>query len=64
MTASELKAWRVRLGLREVEAARTLGVPAQSYRNWEDGRRAVPPLAVTLIRYIDRFGIMPLAPQP
>lgn len=58
MTADELKAWRVRLGLREVQAAKALGVPVQSYRNWEDGRRGVPALAVMLARYIERFGVI------
>lgn len=59
MNAKNLRAWRDRHGLKEVDAARALGVPAQSYRNWEDGRRAVPALVVTLILYIDQFGVLP-----
>lgn len=56
MTADELRAWRERLGYREVQAAAVMGVPAQSYRNWEDGRTAVPRAVATLTRYIERYG--------
>jgi DNA-binding transcriptional regulator YiaG len=58
VTASDLKAWRERLGLKEVQAAAAMDVPAQSYRNWEDGRTAVPRAVATLARYIERFGVM------
>lgn len=58
MTASDLKAWRRRLELKEVGAAAAMGVPAQSYRNWEDGRTAVPRAVTTLCRYIERFGVL------
>jgi len=59
MNAGELKAWRMRLGLSEVQAARALNKPAQTYRNWEDGRRRVDPMAERLTRYIELFGMLP-----
>ena len=60
MTAGDLKAWRTRLGLKEVDAARALDVPAQTYRNWEDGRtKTVPRPVILLTRYVERYGPLP-----
>jgi DNA-binding transcriptional regulator YiaG len=56
MTAEDLRAWRLRLGLSEVQAARAMNKPVQTYRNWEDERRRVDPMAEPLTRYIERFG--------
>jgi len=61
MTADELKAWRERLGFSEVQAARALNKPTQTYRNWEDGRRRVDPMAERLTIYVERYG--PLAAE-
>lgn len=58
MTGSDLYDWRKRLGLREVQAAAAMGVPAQSYRNWEDGRTGVPKAVETLTIYIEKYGII------
>ena len=59
MTSTELKLWRSRLGLKEVEAARALDVPAQTYRNWEDGRtKSVPRPVRRLTRYVEKFGVL------
>lgn len=56
MTPAELIAWRERLGLSELAAAKALGTPAGTYRNWEDGRRRIPGAIAVLCRYIERFG--------
>jgi transcriptional regulator with XRE-family HTH domain len=36
--ASQLKAWRKRKKYTQAKAARILGSPISSYRNWEQGR--------------------------
>lgn len=60
MTGADLKIWRERLGLKEVDAARALDVPAQTYRNWEDGRtKRVPRPVIRLTRYFEKFGALP-----
>jgi DNA-binding transcriptional regulator YiaG len=51
-----MKAWRERLGMKEVAAAKEMDMPAQTYRNYEDGRRPVPAPIRKLMRYIERFG--------
>ena len=59
MDGGDLKAWRQRLGLREVDAARALDVPAQTYRNWEDGRtKTVPRPVIRLTLYVEKFGVL------
>ena len=59
MTPDDLRSWRLRIGLREVQAAVAIGVPSQTYRNWEDGRARVPGAVETLARYIERYGPLP-----
>ena len=57
MTSAELIAWQERLGLSQVEAARLLGMPVQSYRNLIKGRRHAANLPGTISRlcqYIEK----------
>jgi DNA-binding transcriptional regulator YiaG len=64
VTPAELHAWRLALGWSEVTAAGALGVPVQSYRNWEDGRtKRVPGPVAELTRYITAFGRLPPIPH-
>lgn len=57
MTAEEILSWRERLGLTQEDAARALGVPVATYRNWEWRRRKIPPPIPVLARYVERFGL-------
>lgn len=50
-----LRAWRA--SRTQPEAAALLGVPLQTYRNWEQGRRRVPSLVWRVIE------LLPHAPQ-
>lgn len=50
--AAMLRAARARLGLSQDVAARLLGVPAASLRNWEQRRTAPDDAAKTLIRLL------------
>jgi transcriptional regulator with XRE-family HTH domain len=42
MTPAELTAWRARLGLSKVEAAKALGCARYSLAIWEQGKRPIP----------------------
>jgi len=48
--AAMLRVARARLGLSQVAAARLLGIPAASLRNWEQRRTQPDDAAKTLIR--------------
>jgi hypothetical protein len=50
MTPLDLAAWQTRLGLSQVEAARLLNMPVQSYRNLLKGRRHAENLPGTISR--------------
>lgn len=45
MTPGELTAIRQRLGLGPVDMARAMGVSYSTYRDWQSGRRRIPPVA-------------------
>ena len=45
MTTDELKAWRESRDLTQVQMARYIGVPTNSYINWETGVRTIPSVA-------------------
>ena len=45
MTADELTAIRERLGLGPVDMGRAMGVAYTTYRDWQSGRNAIPPVA-------------------
>ena len=50
--AAMLKVARVRLGMTQAAAAKLLGVPLSSLRNWEQRRTAPDDAAKTLIRLL------------
>jgi putative transcriptional regulator len=50
MTGPQLKALRKSKGLEQTDAAELLCVPVATYRNWEQGRRAIPAPVVKLVR--------------
>lgn len=52
MTASDLLAWRKRLGLTQDEASAMLNTPLPTYRNWEQGKRRVPGVVMVATRLI------------
>jgi DNA-binding transcriptional regulator YiaG len=56
--AAALAAWQTRHGLTQVAAAKALGIPVQTYRNWIKGRYPVSPMAEKLCGYIDRGGLI------
>lgn len=56
MTPAELRALLARLGLKQTEAARMLGVDPSAFRRWltdKDSRRGIPPPAVAFLRLLD-----------
>jgi DNA-binding transcriptional regulator YiaG len=50
LTGPQLKALRTSKGLEQTEAAALLCVPVSTYRNWEQGRRAIPAPVLKLVR--------------
>ncbi|WP_405032241.1 helix-turn-helix domain-containing protein [Paraburkholderia terrae] len=56
MTAAKFKAWRVRHGLTQVQAASLLGVALFTIKSWEAGRNAVSGPAAYLCAVADRVG--------
>ena len=53
-TAAYARRVRRRIGLSQVAFARRIGVPVDTVRNWEQGKRAPQGPARTLLRIIDR----------
>lgn len=45
MVPKELTAIRERLGLGPVDMARAMGISYTTYRDWQAGRRRIPPVA-------------------
>lgn len=56
MTPAALAAWRSRLALPQTEAAKRLALPAGTYRNYEQGRRAIPAPVAALAAYVEAYG--------
>ena len=54
MDPTDLEAWRKRMGFNQIEAAAALGIVAQSYRNWERGRRRIPKLLADSLARAER----------
>ncbi len=52
--APDLKAIRKRLKLSQEKMAPLLGVSVSGYRKWEQGKRAVPGSAKTLLTVMDK----------
>lgn len=52
MTPVELKRLRAAKGWEQTDAAIRLCVPVATYRNWEQGRRAIPIPVARLVRII------------
>lgn len=68
MTADELKAYRVALGVSQDTLAQRIGVTPNGYRAWERGRRPVPQPVVNLLTAWRQLGpgsasSRPTAPQ-
>lgn len=52
MTPAEIKANRQSLGLTIQQMADSLGVDRDTYSQWERGRRKLPAVGVTAIRWL------------
>lgn len=52
MTTNEIKAARQSLGLTIQQMADRLGVDRDTYSQWERGRRKLPAIGVTAIRWL------------
>lgn len=44
--SKRLRAWREKKGCTQLAAAAMLGVPVGTYRDWEQGRFAPPPIGL------------------
>jgi DNA-binding transcriptional regulator YiaG len=53
MQAEQLKEWRARLGLTQVEAARELRVSVGALTKWEQGHRRVPAWLEVAMRGVE-----------
>jgi transcriptional regulator with XRE-family HTH domain len=53
MQPEQLKEWRARLGLTQVEAAGALRVSAGALTKWEQGRRRVPAWLEVAMRGVE-----------
>jgi DNA-binding XRE family transcriptional regulator len=65
MTSKQLKVWRERMHLKQVEAAKALGVAYSTYRQWEDGRikpHKLLRLATLGYAYSSGVPLVPYAP--
>jgi DNA-binding transcriptional regulator YiaG len=61
LTAAELRAARIRLGLNMAEMATQLRTPYRTYQEWENGGRRIPgicTIAVELLEKKDRWIMM------
>jgi len=56
LTASEIRAWRNRMGYDRQEAAAILGVAYETYKAYENDKRALPQPKATLARRIESEG--------
>jgi len=54
MTPEEVRAYRARYGLAQVELARLLGLADRTVRAWERGEWPVPQVAVLAMRELAR----------
>jgi len=52
MTPKELTAARKILDLSPTEMARAMGVPYDTYKSWQSGRRSMPAVAVRCIELL------------
>ena len=58
MTPADLAAWQDRLGISGAEAARRLGLPYGTWRDYLTARRRLPETVALLCRYVERFGVV------
>lgn len=56
MTPADLSAWRERMGLSQPGAAKRLSMPVGTYRNYEQGRTAIPDPVAALAAYVEAHG--------
>ena len=52
---AQFLAFRKELGLRPVEAARAMGVPYDTFKNWQSGRTKIPSVAFRTIELLLNF---------
>jgi len=52
MTPRKLTAARKKLGLRPTEMARAMGVPYDTYKDWQSGRRSMPSVAIRCVELL------------
>ncbi len=54
MTPRQLTNARKKLGLRPTEMARAMGVPYDTYKDWQSGRRSMPSVAIRCVELLLR----------
>ena len=54
MTPRQLTTARKKLGLSPTEMARAIGVPYDTYKDWQSGRRSMSALAVRCVELLLR----------
>ena len=52
MTPGQLKIARRKLDLTPTEMARAMGVPYDTYKSWQSGRRTMPAVAVRCVELL------------
>jgi transcriptional regulator with XRE-family HTH domain len=59
MKAADLKAWRDRHGMSQIELAKLLGMHVVTIARWETDARAIPALLPLALRTIERERLVP-----
>ncbi len=54
MSPRKLTAARKKLGLTPTEMARAMGVPYDTYKDWQSGRRKMPSVAIRCVELLLR----------
>jgi putative transcriptional regulator len=54
VTAPNVRAIRMRLGMTQAVFAKAIGVPAATVRNWEQARTGMDPAVRSLLRVVER----------
>lgn len=57
MTPADLRAWRVRLGYSQAQAARALGMELRGYRRLENGERGISRRTELACAWVERHGL-------
>jgi transcriptional regulator with XRE-family HTH domain len=53
MTGNELKAWKNKRGINQVELAQLLGITKACVSRWESEKRKIPPFLIYALKWLE-----------